>query len=320
MSLTQQTWIYPALPTNMSSPYNTTNAILAIKTALDGWAAGHWQTDVYSAGSHLKIRRKGTPAGVLGTFRALVFGRTSAQTPNTPAQDSLAGNDSNVVAANPDWLYGGVGEDIGTAAVTLPSTSNPFPGTKFTGGIPIGKTFEGSTGFSVFLCSCDAMLAILIYNDVNVYFTVLGEIIEKVADGTGSWGIFSGGYQPQSEMTIQTNSLLPAADTYAAFGATYEAGMIKRLARMNGIDTVARSPLFSGAAGAGILLPVIMGYNNITAYAGCTQLFGTLRQVRMGPYDVGRKLVRDTGGTIQAIFLNGASAIIGSGLYLDQNL
>jgi len=320
MSLTQQTWIYPALPTNMSSPYNTTNAILAIKNALDGWTAGHWETDAYSEGSHLKIKRKGTPAGTLATFRALVFGRTSAQSPSTPAQDSLAGNDSNVVPPTTDWLYCGVGEDIGTASVTEPSTSNPFPGTKFTGGIPIGKTFEGSTGFSVFLCSCDAMLAILIYNDVNVYFTVFGEIIEKVADGTGSWGVFSGGNTPAYDMTLSVNSLLPSNDTYVAFGATYEAGMVKRIARMNSIDTVARSPLFSGAAGAGILLPVIMGYGNIGSYSGSTQLFGTLRQVRMGPYDVGRKLIRDTGGTIQAIFLNGGSATLGSGLYLDQNL
>lgn len=70
--------------------------------------------------------------------------------------------------------------------------------------------------------------------------------------------------------------------------------------------------------GGGILLPIIMMTGQMNDPVN-RQMIGILRQIRMGPYEAGRKLIRDGIGTVQAIAVNG-SMVASSGLYLDQSV
>lgn len=319
MALPTQTWIYPTLPTAVASAPSTSNVLAAIKSALDGWAAGTWESDVYSAGNYLKVRRKGSPGGTLGTFRGLFFGRRADQSPAAPAQDALAGNNGSYVDAASDTLYCGVGEDIGATSIVDPTTGNPYPTAKFTGGVKCGAGFSGHANYNVFLCACDTMLVVFLYNDAQISFCVIGEIIERASDGAGIWGVYASTNQgPSCDMTLAPASLLPAVTTYAVQGAYHNGGSQVRLERANAIGGTTQQPCFDSETSSGILLPVIMSKSDITNIS-TRSMFGTLRQIRMGPYDIGRKIIKDSGSTVQAIFMNAGSAVLGSGLYLDQN-
>lgn len=319
MPLPTQTWIYPTLPTAVASAPSTSNVLAAIKSALDGWTAGHWMSDVYVAGNYLKVKRKGTPAGTLATFRGLFFGRRADQTPATPHQDALAGRNASYVPTASDTLYCGVGEDIGSTSIVDPTTGDPYPTAKWTGGITCGNSFSGYANYNVFLCSCDTMLVVFLYNDTQISFCVLGEIVERASDGVGIWGVYGCPAQvPTCTMELVVASLLPTFSAYIMYGAYHNGGAQVRIERGNAIGSVASNTCFDSATSAGILLPVIMIQSDV-ANTTTRSMLGTLRQIRMGPYDIGRKIIKDSGSTVQAIFMNAGAASLGSGLYLDQN-
>jgi hypothetical protein len=320
MPLTQQTWIFPTNPTAAIPALTTGKMLTALKNALDAWTAGHWEVDQYDANNYLTIKRKGSPGGVLGTFRGIVFGRYAVQSPSQPDNAALAGNGGTHVNNATDTLYCGVGEDIDTSTVVDPTTGNPFPGTKYTGGIICGTDFSTQSSYNVFLCSCDRMLAIFFYNDFKISWCLLGEIVERASDGAGIWGVIGCDAQnPNCDFKMNDTSLVPMLSNAEVNGAYYDIGAVRRLERTNGVDSINRSPLFSGATGAGMLMPIIMSDSEI-ADSTYRHMVGALRQVKMGPYDIGRKVIKDNTDTIIAIFMNAGASTVGSGLYLDQNL
>lgn len=318
MTLPLQTWIYPTLPQGVTNPQSTTTVMAAIKTALDAWTAGHWEVDHYTAGSRMTIRRKGSPGGVLGTFRAIVFGSTT----DAPVQTALVGNNVSVQTPAADYLYCGVNEYAGTDVPLDPTTDPPWSTTtsSFTGGTLMGTfgagTWNGEANISLF--STDRMLGIMLWNSLGTWsWTVFGEIVERASTATGLWGmVCSSQLTAAADMSLIAGSPIPSNDSWVCYGAFHD-GSPKRLVRSNGVLGYSTNAPLSSVDGAGILIPIIMATGQMGDPSN-RQMIGVLRQMRMGPYESGRKVVRNGEGTMLAISVNGAPTTSSSGMYLDQ--
>lgn len=336
MTLTQQTWRLASAPVNITkSGTNLTSAeaIAAIRAAFSADTDNHWEEAGYSsdaAKGWLMLRRKGAPSGVLGTFRVMIFGGTTA-----PHANALQGGQ----VASVGCLYIGVCEDANANSPDADWTlGDPFPGKKWTGGIVVDRSgmsdfMSSSVQCDVLLVSCDRMGGILLRRTLGGfggYFMVFGEMIEDLNTNTGIWACM-GNVSSINDVNNVQGAYVASLPTGFIPKGSYNSTLGQSVGYHNGSGKVAISAMeiltnnanndqpFLSVAGTGILFPILAKEGSPAANITDWKLRGIFRQLRYGPYATGVKYVKDSSNVVQAIFLcpyfDGSRA----GIYLDQN-
>jgi hypothetical protein len=307
-----QYWSYLNNATPIS-PLTASGVLTAIKQALDAWQGCDWAVDQYTAGEFLTVKRKVSSGGVADTYRGIIF-------PGIPSDAALAGGSSGAVPKLAHALYVGACEDAGNAVVSNPGTGAPWGGA-YSGAVGFGSSPENLSGVpAVFLVSCDRMLVVMYYGSNGWAFCILGELLislDQVARGI--WGCLSSGItciDPAQGINISAAAPLPMGVGQTCVGSFYADGAQQRLVRGVAASPVGQQPLKSADGTIGYLLPIAMESGGMLS----TDRFmiGMLRQICLGPYDSGRKEIQDDSQLPQAVFLNGGTGIVGSGLYLSQ--
>jgi hypothetical protein len=318
--LPRQIWVYQNV--HVVTDLTTSGIMDAIATEL-AWTGSHWEVDQFVSGNYLTIKRKAaTPGTTIGDLRAMVFGRRIDQ-PSAPSQAALVGNDPGILTPAKDTLYIGICDNAATTPASDPTTGSPWPGLHWSGGVGFGGQIGTLTGeVRVITFSCQQMLVIIFYGENGWAFSVFGEcIIGLDVPTVGLWGCMASGptlINPSSGMDAVLSSPIPGTDGPACSGSYHDGTDQKRLVRSNFIPPVgSHSPLYSADKIVGYLLPIVV---ETGALNGSTrELVGTLRQITLGPYGIGRKVVKDGALVPRAIFLNGGNTTVGSGLYLNQD-
>lgn len=319
MTLTTQTW-------RVAGPYTVrtdtlTNRITDIKDAFVTNGAdsnGLWINDGFDASTsykYLTVKRKGSPGGTLGTFRACIFGTDNTNTISYPnnfihAYDGTHRNDGAI--------YIGHGTNISTTAPTLTNftTTDMWTRstTKWSGGAPLtGALATGGVGqtTTMYIVECDRMVALVFVSTTQMAWAVTGECVENLADNTGIWATFGSGGEYGTGLIANTASYSTAghatASPFPLFNnlggpTTSPAGTRPMGAWLDGTDAqfdVGRISCgvthgVTGAAlleigGNGVICPLLIGGKTI-ATNGATNnygLIGLARQIRMGPMATG---------------------------------
>ena len=306
-----QTWTF----FNVASPLDskTPAGILStFKRTIDAWVNGEWAVSSYVAGRYLVLKRKNPGINVPGTFRVMIF--TGA-----PHQSALAGNDPSIVPVMTDALYVGTSELAGSNVPIDPAVGIPWP--DWSGGVGFGSLPGTLTGpSSVFVCSCDRMLMLMYYSNNGWAVSISGEIIISTGDpAVGIWGVLTSGMtliNPSKGMESILASPLPMGVGSPCFGSLYAESAQRRIMRAVATSGPTQSPLYSATDVVGYLVPIVLESGTMAGPE--RDMIGILRQVRLGPYLPGRKLIYDSLTYQRAISLNGGQTTPGSGLFLSQ--
>ncbi len=309
-----QTWSYLNVATPIS-PQTPQGVLATIKNALDAWQGCDWGVDQYVAGEYLTVKRKVSSGGLADSFRGIFHA-------GMPSDAAIAGGGTGAVPKLANALYVGGCEDAGTAAVTNPASGAPWGGA-WAGSVCFGSNPQNLTGIpSVFLISTDRMLAVMYYGDNGWAFAVLGEIVVSLdMVARGIWGTMASGanlIDPAQGVNIAAAAPLPMGVGNTCVGSFYANGAQQRLVRGTAVAPTGQQPLKSDAVGIGYLMPIVLETGGMTSTD--REMVGVLRQICLGPYETGRKEVQDSTHTPQAVFLNGGTGIVGSGLYLSQSV
>jgi hypothetical protein len=337
MTLATQTWRvsakYPVTVAGASITYD--EMLQGIKDMLDGEDAlgnNYW---TYASGSYLNgvvktmiFKRKGSPSGVLATFRAGLFQTNSApSTTNRLSTDFTVSANILYCTTSEDHNSDSLANSMATGAVfsgkMSKMTSAPF--TQTTG-------LASTSGVKCFMVECDTMCSIWFVSSIStncaMHFT-FGEIAERVESANGIWGYISSSGAFTVAMTgieSTNNAIVPpmgyATATIAA-GAYYcnLAGSERPWGRLNNIHYVAglEDATQNYNNTAAVMLPLIMS-SKLTGGASQPQYtVGTLRQMRFGPRIIGQQIVKDTGGTVKGYAITNGYNLTSRALYFDNN-
>lgn len=327
MTLPTQTW-------RLSAEYNiamagaTVTPTELIQAINDAFVAENtignnlWMVSAFDvANKQLELKRKGSPAGSLGTFRALLFGGVS---PNAAAIFSA------MATGVTTKIYCGVAENANTTGpATLYSVGAPYTsGQKYSGAVPWG-TYTGITAANapkVLIVECDRMCAVVIKDNLGMTYTLFGEIVERLLDNVGLWGCFTSmdRYVTTTILDSTSNTASPYPLTTQAAstgppGAYYDGAAMKCLSRAGGgtTQTVADCIPFSNS-GLAILNPVFVGERYVNAVSQVI-LLGQLRQMRYGPYEFGKKRIFNGASALQGYSINGGGTVAGTALIFDNS-
>mgnify|MGYP005840078933 CR=1 FL=1 len=332
MTLPVQTW-------RISTPFSIVKAgamtnvelLTAIHNALNADTNNHWMVagQNLAADGWLLLKRKGSPSGTLGTARILIACSTSVT-----VSAALPGEVATTIPANTPTI--GMCEDAAVDTITTTVTvGNPFPGKKYSGQIRMCGNFATSSQLGVadagdiVFVSCDRALAVFVRRIASTpgfCLGLAGEIVERADDGAALWGCTgSSGMIADVSKTYQLGyGLLSGIGNWNAqpmLGA-YHNGVVARAMGVYPTDPYtgsAHNPLLS-LANTGVLVPLLLAEAAPWATSHTVYNFlGLLRQIRVGPFGIGMKYVRDGNNVVQAIFVNCGTSGSGLGVYFDQN-
>ncbi len=320
MTLPTLTWqaapVYAFAPAGANA--TVAELIAAIKAALDAWTASNWMVNDYSApNGTLEIRRKGAPAGTLGTFRALIFG---GSVPNAAAL-------SNNISAGSTTLYLGIAEDAGTTGPSQSYTTGaPYTSTKYAGALSFannGWVAQASTP-RIYLYDNDKMLCIVITTAASWSMVTIGAAVERARDQTEIWCAIGpstpGGVNASTDAGTSTSAWMQGSNGNGITCGIYHNGTSRRMlyrAERDDSSSQAKDPFIDLANGTSYLVPIQVGECALGG-AITASMMGVLRQMRMGPMAVGRSDFRNADSSLRAYSVNGGDATYGRGVYLDQ--
>lgn len=312
MTLATQTW-------RVAGPYvlrtdTLQNRMTDIKDAIAANGAdsnGLWDVDAFTlTGTEfgITVKRKGSPSGTLGTYRAVLLGTTdgSSVTGWSSSPNLIQTTISNI--AHDDCIIAGSAPAAGATGLTLTNirttavlsqASTQYSKCVFFDGT-IGSTSAG-TGVvgalpTMYIIECDRMFAIVILSTTQMLWAVWGEIIEDLSNNTGIWAILSSA-GPYNTATFCNNvvgaatlvqvpfPLLHDSPSNKAVGGYFDGASTYIISRAYSAITHAQSNSFLEGAGFGILMPVLISRRIESGGAGpfTVSLVGLLRQIRMGP-------------------------------------
>lgn len=295
--------------------------LAAIKTMLDTESAGVglWMANAYDAANGwLEIRRKGSPAGTLGSFRALMFGGTS---PNAAAL-------AYTISASNVQLYCGIAQSASTTGPDADyDTASPYnAGKLWTGGSIItspASTIAKSRNPYVSLIESDEACAILVGDGQQTSATIFGALVEQIT-GSAAWVVFnSGGYNGAGgnvnySSWSSTQGYIPG---HAVSGSTQGMGLwhdgVNRRWIVRHTTTFGADDFFLNANTAGLSPIDLMskiGESGTYTYS----LMGVARQLKFGPLQQNRIVLRDGSDVVQAIALAHGLSFTGGPLWFDQ--
>jgi len=294
------------------------NDMFVAETAL---GSNYWIVSVFdSANKQLELKRGGSPAGVLGTFRALLFGGGLPH-----ANAIFSAMQPSAVAR----LYTGVAEAAGTTGPsTLYTAGAPYTsGQKYSGGVPwlTYTNIIAATVPKLLIVECDRMCCILIKTGTNIAHIVFGEIMERLVDNVGIWACY-GSIDTHVTATLLDDitgsgassfPIVASAALAVPSGAYYDGTAQRCVSRVGGGSGVPTNSAFNSSV-VGVLWPVLMGERAVTALSVPT-LFSQLRQLRYGPADVGKKRIYNGASVLQGYSINGEGLTIGNGVIFDNS-
>lgn len=300
------------------------NQLLTAETALGGlWGVSHYDP---TAGT-LEIKRNGSPAGTLGTFRALMFGKV-AVSPSAAAVATPGGG----------RVFVGVSED---AASTGPGQSFtvgiPYPGKKWT----VAGTFLYSSGGatittttpSMYLIESDEMCAITLFDDTGSHFCLFGACVEALPEETKIWAVFTSGGDylntasqwGNNGVMSPTNpggswflplSLGASTSTNGAWGAWHDGTNTRYLTRTvtPSQDAVDDDPFSNNNSALLLPIPLADKVYNVTEYP---RFRGQLRQLRYGPRALNKSRITDASSALVAHHVSAGRLVARPGLFFD---
>lgn len=321
MALPTQTWRV-AGPYSVRSDTND-NRITDINSAFAANGAdsnGLWINDLFSvAGTvkYLTIKRKGSPSGILGTFRSCIFVCSTAVATSTGVNYVAAGLSQQAALQ----IHVGVGTDIGATAIDTSNTASveywSKAATGWTGGFPLSGAASnpssgavgsiGTTG-TMYIVECDTMCAIVLVNTTQMAWCVVGECIEDLSTATGVWAGFGSaeyGAGALASFGLPVLNGVPTTSPFPVFnnagyntnnlnysiavgclrrsGATYDVGRIHC-----GMTHYTAGGAVLETGGSALICPLLVGYKLATTVATNDYgLLGLARQIRMGPMATG---------------------------------
>ncbi len=285
----------------------------------------YWSVSDYNAGNGtLEMKRNstpGAPTGELATVRFLIFGKSA---PNAAAlmNGASAGATTN--------LYAALSVDANTTG----------PGTAYTAGAPYSTKYSrapvvGAPGVLVTASGCkitwfeaDDVLGFVISDGTSLMSCVMGRIIIATDSTTLMWGVMPSGTASNytviaagNAVTIssshpitpygQTAGGAKAACWDSASGTAFQFGRL-----MGWMHTAAADVGLGATTAAAMLIPVPL-VGNTQAAAPTIQFYGTLRQIRFGPYGGHLKKVYNNASVLQGTHILGGTAS-GMGMWLDE--
>lgn len=334
----------PALTWRYSANYNVTcaganptvlEAFTAIKDAFDAedvigdslWTVS--ASSLSAAKSYIELKRKGSPGGTLGGFRLFLFGGSTS-----PA--------SNVVHPSASYLttqlYAGSALNRGTT---------DGPDADYTAAVPYDLTtylynkgcnwntpgtFTTAASPRIVIMETDKCVTVLMVSNTHVAAITGGEIFERFSDGAAIYGVYgTGGTFDGGNLLIEvsdtvTASLAPVCNQGASF---YPAGAYRRpsdsqqrcVGRYGGAftNTVTSSyPGESPSNGYAILCPIVLSDRESTAANRVLEVFGVLRQIRVGPTLLGKRAIFDGTPTLRGYAVGKFSGTAGQAMIFDN--
>lgn len=283
------------------------NAIRAAFDAEDVLGSNYWTISAYdtSAVGYLEFKRKGSPGGKLGTFRALLFGGTA---PNAAALMTSQ-------TANTTTIYGLTSEDANSTG----------PTTAFNSGLPYSNTLATAKGCKVAVLTAniantstnyvtiiesDEICRIIVRSNLAYFHFVFGAIGESfLSSGTRVWGYFGTGGIVQAGV-IQTSvapaaAFMPCINTAASgsiCGGCAPSNVVSQLGRLGPVPiTNSYNEPWADSSSIALLWPVVVGRRTDTAASVNPEPLFKLRQMRVGPHIANRKALYDGGSTLRGI-------------------
>lgn len=283
-----------------------------------------WEVSQLSIGNHtLELKRKvsGSPTGEYASVRILFFGSSS---PNSaaliPAGASPAAN----------TLYCCMSIDAATTG----------PGTAFTAGAPYATKFlQGdvvctSSHFAAAslpritlmestegICFCFNMV-----NSTNIASTMSGKLLITGSDSTYKWcnitsgGVFSAAGFPSTIMAPLAPFWVPAyydGGNNAGKPSYYNGSSVRQFGRMHTSIAGAVADFAHGVSGATCALADILVCESAQANTQTEQVYGKLRQIKLGPVASHRQAMTTTGPVTVARNFHGSSTA-GVGIWFDE--
>lgn len=345
MTIATQTWRCSATYTVTKAGATATvaeilAAVKAMFDAEDGIGSNYWTVSHYSAGNGtLELKRKGTPAGTLATYRALLFG---GATPNTAALGATP-----TVTANTTSVYIASSQDANTTG----------PGVSYTTGAPYTVTynpgvlsclpgsFTTTNAATLTLVECDECFAIVARpTDTSGYGVICfaGAIVAKYDDtviwghassfnqGTGSAYInamggsqvyyTSGNSTPQfpTQLVNASNANYPPSAVVWNSSAAMYTGRVFVLYSTLSSTVTTDNPLHTVTADDIVLLPVHLAIRTVgTPYY--VAYIGTLRQIKLGPLLQGKNRIVKPDTSTRGYAFGDAVAMDAEATYFDNN-
>jgi hypothetical protein len=309
--------MYPFIPAGTNP--TVAEILAAIKGMLDTESAGTglWMANHYDAANGwLEIRRKGTPAGTLGSFRALLFG---GSTPNAAALAYLG-------TANSTTLYAGIAQSASTTGPDADyDTAAPYnAGKRWTGGsyvTPVANIAKSKTPY-VSLIESDEICAIIIGDSSYTHASIFGAAVELPDGNTAAWVCFNSGTTTglaTYSAWAQTLGYLGSVNTLST--ASYPCGLYH-----DGTNRKWVGRTWQGHSTAntywknpdGFFIP--QSVTQVIAESGSymTEFLGVARQLKLGPLQINRLGIRDSLGVMQGYTLCPGLGVEGGPLYFDN--
>ncbi len=321
MTLPTQTWrvsaSYPFTPAGTNPTIAEYLAAINTMLVAEAGLGSNWGVSDYSAvNGTLEIKRRGSPTGVLATFRELIFGGAS---PNTGALATGA-------TAATTTLYHGCSQDAATTG----------PNQAYTAGTPYaGKLWSGGSAFAatatltktptlpyVFMVESDECCHIHLADDTQSHAVTFGAVVERLADNTRVWASFGSGV---AAVTAADYSSFPtwiispsnvANATTAGIGTFHNGSAAEVVCRLMASAVVSASdPLFENPNGT--LVPIVVTHRLQSESTANMKPLGILRQMRFGPNCINKIRIDDVSAVTQAYAVSSGYNKSHAGLYFD---
>jgi hypothetical protein len=297
--------------------------VLAALNTLIGANCTQWVVSDYSnANGTLEIKRGGSPTGELATVRMLIFGKTA------PAAAALMNGAAAGATTN---LYAGLSVDANTTGPAAAYGSAAPYTTKYTRAPLItapSTAFTTTNTPKITLYEADDIFGFSIADTAGMSSCFMGRLIVGTDSSTLIWGVLpSGTTGPYAYTTAQSSSTISTVHPVTMMGQT--AGGCKAAAwdavgaqavqfgRSLGFIGSSVDPGVGANAGAGMLIPVPVGFAVQSTTPGVGAFWGTLRQIRLGPQAQHLQKLRDNASVLQATHVLGGAGTQ-SGLWLDE--
>lgn len=328
MTLPTMTWRVSAeYPITGSATTTTTELLTAIKAAFDAEDAignNYWIADYFTTASNhnmLTFRRKGTPAGTLGTFRVCLFGGTA---PNAAAVIACS-------TATASSVYACCAEDAGTTTPADYTTGAVWSTTKACPGsacIPAAGLPLAANTPTVLIVENEEQCTIFVRDTAGQSWVTFGACAEEYSNpGVRVWGTFSSIGRYLASVVVVNVTTASTAEPFPTMSSAGTGNNAPGVCYTSGVRLVYRTGLAAMHTNANpysnsavtLLHPIILNnrLNNTSTNYG--ELFGKLRQFAVGPILTGKRALYDGGSNLIGYAINGGSTVSGHSVVLTNS-
>lgn len=307
---------YPFIPAGASA--TVLEVLQAINDMLVAEVANgsYWGVSDYNAGAGtLEIKRRGSPSGVLATFRELLFGGVGA--PNAAAIGSGVTATANIL------LFAGCSQDANTTGPTSSWNSAAPYATRWSKAtvVATASAFIKTATPHVFMVESDEMCAIFINDNNGTSSVIFGAIAERLIDNSRVWASAASGSVVINVAGI--NNLTAAASWFIGGQTAVSIAGNASVGYHNGVEAQAlnRNMAVGDAADSlyaapnGILIPITVSKRRQAD--AVPEAFGVMRQLRFGPQCINKIAVYDSTPTLQAYGVSSGYNLARCAMYFD---